>query len=152
MIDTALDGLSEIVLNAEPFEDFYRWVLRIAGLFLVSLGIMVFASPARARAFLKAQASTLLINCLEGALRLIVGVALLGFVSRVNGPDILRFFAVFIAVSALAILFLPSLHKWFARWAVPFALKIMPIYGAGALLIGLALLSYTVFHGYNASP
>ena len=78
-----MQGLSDLVLAAEPVSGAFRWVLRAASVFLIALAIMTFAAPARARMFLGAQGSTLLINTLEGVLRLIVGVALIGFAHAV---------------------------------------------------------------------
>jgi hypothetical protein len=138
-----MDGLADFIVNAEPVAGTYRWVLRAASVFLIVLGITTFAAPDRARAFLGAQASTLFINSVEGVLRLIVGVALIGFARGVAAPEVLSFAGAFLALSAVAILILPGIHKGFAAWAVPFALNILAVYGAGALVLGLALAWFT---------
>lgn len=138
-----MDMISEWALAIEPFAEAYRWALRAAAAFLIGLAAMTMVFPARARAFLAGQASTLCLNTLEGALRLVAGVALIGFAARTGLPAWLTLAGLFLAVTAVAMVLLPGLHRRYAQWAVPFALKILPVYAAGAFALGVALVWMT---------
>lgn len=134
-----MEAVSQWVLDIEPFPETYRWVLRAAAVYLIGLSAVIVLAQDRASAFLSGHASTILLNTLEGVLRLIAGVALIGFTAQAGLPAILSLAGLFLAISAVAMVLLPSLHRRYAAWAVPFTLKILPVYAAGALSLGLAL-------------
>ena len=139
-LEPVLDGL----VSLEPFSGFYLSVLRLAAVFLIALSLSVVFVPEQAKRFLSGYASSLLANSIEGVLRALVGLSLAGYAHEQGLGAILVLVGTFLVVSALAILLLPGLHKRFARWAVPFALRILPVYGAGAAVIGIALLAMTL--------
>ena len=143
-IMNTLEPLLDTLVRLEPFSGFYVSVLRLAAVFLIAVALSVLIMPEQAKRFLSGYASTLLVNSIEGVLRALVGLSLTGYAHQAGLSFILELAGVFLVVSALAILVLPGLHKSFARWAVPFALRILPVYGAGAAVIGIALLAMTL--------
>ncbi|HCR94925.1 MAG: hypothetical protein CMH91_04400 [Oceanicaulis sp.] len=140
---SALEPLLDGLVSLEPFSGFYLSVLRLAAVFLMALALSVLIIPEQAKHFLSGYASTLLVNSVEGVLRALVGLSLAGYAHQQGLSAILVLVGVFLVVSALVILLLPGLHKRFARWAIPFALRILPLYGAGAAVLGIGLFMIT---------
>jgi len=140
-----MDAIFGVITDLEPFHHFYFAILLATAVFLIGLGLVIFVAPERAKRFLSGFASTLSLNTLEALLRLLVGVSLAGFANNTGLPELVAYIGIFIAASAVVMLLLPSVHKRFGEWAIPFALKILPAYGAGAILLGIILGLTTLF-------
>lgn len=120
----ALTGLWQIV------------VLAAVGYLLV-LGVAAYVRPALSRRFLAGFAATRKANTVESLLRLLAGVAFIGASPGMRFSELFFWFGVVLAVTAVPMLLLPGLHGRYAAWAVPFAQRILPFYGAGAIGLGL---------------
>lgn len=131
-MDTLIHGLQQKGL----LTDLWRALIMIAAIFLLLFGGTALARPAKARNFLAGYASTAKLNALEAILRFIAGLAFIG------GAPILKFsqfylaFGIILAVTAVPMFFLHKQHQKFAAWAVPFAVKILPLYGMMSLIFG----------------
>ena len=138
--------MSQIVdaLNASNvLTIFWLSCLWVAAGFLLVLGLAIFFQKQRAVKFLGGYASSITINTLEALLRFLAGIAFVGASIYTKFPIVSFAFGVMLAVTAIPILLLPKLHSHFARWAIPFAIRILPVYGAGAILLS-GLLVYAL--------
>ena len=135
------------IVDALNFSDLMTtvWVICIwaAAVFLVALGLAIFLRRESATKFLQGYASSFTVNTLEALLRFLVGIAFVGGSIETKFPVAFFAFGVMLAITAIPILLFPKLHQQFARWAIPFAIHILPGYGAGSILLG-ALVIYAL--------
>ena len=139
--------MEQVTTWLRPDEDWVRAWLVVSGLcgaYLTGLGLLIFLKPGMAKAVLGGFAGGLLANSFEALVRAIAGVALMGVSPDTRFPAIFFVFGAFLLVSAIPMALLPRTHRRFASWAVPFALRIMPLFGALSIIFG-ALLLWAVF-------
>ncbi len=117
------------------------------GLFLIGFGVACVAAPERAVRFLSAFAQTARAHYAEQAVRLMVGVALVGYSSSTTQPEAVRLFGWIVVGTTLVLLCVPwRWHRRFAEAVVPPVLRHVTLLGVGALAAG-ALLLYAVTAG-----
>ena len=92
---------------------------------------------------LRSYASSVKINTLEALLRFLAGIAFIGASAQTKLPVAFFAFGMMLAATSVPILLLPKLHRQFASWAIPFAVRILPLYGAGSMLLS-ALFIYSL--------
>lgn len=113
----------------------------LAGLYFLGLGVACLVAPTKAQGFLLGFAGTAPAHYLELALRLAVGGA---FVLRAPWMMFSQTFAVFgwvLIVTSACLLALPwRWHQRFARWAVPQALRQLPLVAVASLGWGALVL------------
>ncbi len=115
-----------------------------AAAFLFTLGLAIFFQRERAIKFLEGYASSITVNTLEALLRLLVGVAFIGASTQTKFPLAIFAFGSMLVVTAIPIALLPKLHQRFARWAIPFAIRILPLHGAGSIFFS-GIIVYSLF-------
>ena len=117
-------------------------IVRLAGLYLVTLGVVAMLAPRRAASFLLGFARTARTHYLELAVRGIVGGA---FVLHVPRPPFASAFALFgwmLLLTTAALGVLPwRWHQAFARRAVPHAARHLTLVGVASLVLGGAILA-----------
>jgi len=113
----------------------------LAGLYLVGLAVLALAAPRAAERFLAMHASTAVAHVVELLLRLTVGVALLLYAPRMSFPTVFTAFGWVLVATTLGLLLMPwQLHRRFARWSVPRAVRHLPLLAVGSLGGGVVLL------------
>lgn len=122
----------------------WLWLVRCAALYLLGLGVSVFQQRELALRFLGGFAATTRANSLESVLRFAAGVAFIGASPQMRAPALFAVFGAVLAVTAIPMLLLPGVHKHYAAWAVPFAQRIAPLFGALALMLGALILFATL--------
>ncbi len=121
----------------------------LAGLFLVSLGVLALARPAIVREFLLGFATTPARHYTEIAVRVAVGMALVTSAPRMAGPEWVSAGGWILLVTSLAMLLVPwRAHRAFAQRAVPRALDFLPAIGLASIAMGAAIL--WALHGARA--
>ena len=108
----------------------------VCAIYLIVLGVMTFVRPALVRRFLEGYAASQRLNALEAGLRLLAGLAFMGASPAMHWSLAFFWFGVVLAASAIPMLFLYQTHKRYAVWAIPFAKRILPLYGVLALSLG----------------
>lgn len=125
-------------------------VIVLAALFLAWLAGTALLAPARAERFLLGFASTALKHGVELAIRLLVGGALVIAAPKMALQGAFLAFGWTLVASTLVLSVLPwRLHRRFAQFAVPIALKYLPAIGLVALA-GAAALIGSLFRGAAA--
>ena len=110
-------------------------------LFLLGLAILIFLDQPKAERFLRLFASTAQAHYTEQLLRLLVGLALVIFSPSMWFSAVFLAFGLVIAVSAVALLIMPwRWHHCFGQWAIPFAIRHIRWYAAGALALSACIL------------
>ena len=116
------------------------FIVALAGLFLLVLGCIALIRPARAQGFLLGFASTARVHFLELAIRLAVGLSFLGCWRVLEFGEVFRVVGWVLVLTTLVMLLVPwSVHRQFARWAVPKVLRYTPLIGASSIAMGLAV-------------
>lgn len=112
-----------------------------AGLFLAALGGVALVAPPLASRFLLGFASSPGKHYAELGVRLLLGCAFLVAAPRTMWPVALSLFGwVLLATTAVLLLVPWRWHHRFARWAVPEALRFLPLVGAASLVLGALIL------------
>ena len=114
-------------------------ILMAAAAYLIGLGLAALLRPKVAFGFLCLFAQTPRANLIEMACRFAVGVAFLVLAPHFPVPTLFRALGVILALSALVLLALPTLHRRFADRAVPAIGRMMPVIGATSLAMGIGL-------------
>jgi len=114
------------------------WLLLVgaSALFLVVLGLSALLLADHTKAFLRGFASTHELNALEAVLRLIAGFAFIGASNVMRFSEAFFYFGLVLASTAIIMFFMPNTHKRYAKWAVPFAIAILPFYGLMSITLG----------------
>jgi hypothetical protein len=121
-----------------------------AGVFIASIGVVSLVAPPRASRFLLGFASSPSKHYAELAIRFLVGGAFLIAAPRAVWPVALGAFGwVLIGTSAVLLLVPWHWHHRFARWAVPQALRFLPLVGVASVVMG-ALIVWAAVGGYAA--
>jgi hypothetical protein len=118
-----------------------------AGLFFLVLGYMALLAPSRASRFLLAFAGSPCKHYTELAVRLLVGGAFVLSAPLMAFSSGFNFFG-WVILSTTAVLFIVPwrLHHRFAQWAVPAALRFLPLLGSSSLTLG-CLVIWAVWRG-----
>lgn len=111
-------------------------------IYLMSLGALCWGAPGLAQRFFGGFAATARLNALEGGLRLLFGIGLIGHAPASRMPGLLAMIGLFLAVTACLLISLYPLHRAYARWAVPLVQRHVRLIGTTAfpLAAGLAFL------------
>jgi hypothetical protein len=129
-----------------------RVVVVIAGIYLVFLGVACLAAPAGARRFLLGFAGSAWKHYAELCTRLLLGAAFLLAAPRMAAPGAFTLFGWLLLGTTVGLLLLPwRWHHRFARWAVPEALRFLPLVGAASLVFG-ALVLWAAVGTFAAQP
>ena len=117
-------------------------VIAGAGIYLLVLGIAALRTPSRVESFLAKFANSAFSHYFEMSIRLVVGAALLHKSPSLPVSGIFQAFGWVLLVTTGVLLCVPwRWHQKFAKFAVPFAKRILPAVGVGSIVVGLALLS-----------
>jgi hypothetical protein len=120
------------------------------GIFLGVLGVVSLAAPHHAKRFLLGFAGSLSKHYAELAVRILVGGAFVMAAPRTPWPLALGVFGWVLLGTTVILLLVPwRLHHRFARWAVPKALRFLPLVGVASLALGAIILVAAV-RGYAA--
>lgn len=108
---------------------------------LLALAWTIAFRPRRAERFLSLFASSAKAHYLEQALRLIVGLALLGFAPSMRWSTGFEILGWLITVTAIGLLLIPwRWHHRFGRWAIPLVLRHLRWYALAAGTLGVFIL------------
>lgn len=130
--------MSEVVtvLNQHEALSIAWWlVVWVCIAYLVALGAVAFIRPSFVSRFFDGFAASWGANALEAALRLVAGLALMGASQAMKLSVTFFWFGAILAVTAVPMFFLHGLHRRYAGWAIPFAKRILPFFGAVALAL-----------------
>ena len=93
-------------------------------LYLLALGLMALAAPARAAAFLERFASSAFAHYLEAAIRLAVGGAFVVHAEKMLHGGVFLAFGWILVATTVGLLLVPwRWHHRFAQWSVPLAVR-----------------------------
>jgi hypothetical protein len=122
------------------------------GISLMVLAVSIVVTPARAERFLRGFASSALTHYAEQAIRLVVGLAIVGCAGSMRYPDLFRLFGWIIIASTTVLLLMPwQWHHRFATAVMPPVFKRRRWFALGAFALG-ALVLYSVLPVVQASP
>ena len=117
-------------------------VVLLAGVLLAGAGVAWLLRPKCGEAFLSRFAQSLRAHLLEMAARIVLGAALLAHAPRMAFGPVFEVFGWVLLLTSAALLLMPwRWHQRFAGWAVPFALRRLPLVAAGNVLIGIGLVA-----------
>lgn len=121
-----------------------------AGIFLCALGVVSLVSPPHAKRFLLGFAGSPSKHYAELAVRILVGSAFVMAAPHTPWPVALGVFGwVLLGTTGILLLVPWRWHHRFARWAVPEALRFLPLVGVTSLALGAIFLVAAV-RGYAA--
>jgi hypothetical protein len=113
----------------------WRLVVWACVAYLLVVGLMALLRPALAGRFLDGFAASQRANAAEAALRLVAGLGLMGASPAMKFSMAFFWFGALLAATALPMMFLHGLHRRYAGWAIPFAKRILGMYGVMALAL-----------------
>jgi hypothetical protein len=120
-------------------------VVVLTGLYLVALGVLSLAAPARARRFLSGFASSARIHYLELLLRVAAGGALVAYAPRMLFSAAHSLVGWILIITTVALLVVPwRWHRRFAQWGVPQALAHLGLLGIASLLLGALVVASVI--------
>jgi hypothetical protein len=118
----------------------------LSGIWLISVGILMFIKPRIAAEYLGKFASTNFINYLELTLRCIWGISLILYSELSKFPQFSKVFGIMLVITSFILFFVPrKLHSNYAVW---WAKRITPTYMRIASLVSFTFgifLIYAVF-------
>lgn len=117
----------------------WRIIVWVSAAYLIGLGILALVSPRYVRRFLEGFASSKRANTLESILRFIAGLGLVGASPEMRLSEAFFWFGVVLIATAIPMVFLYDLHRRYAGWAIPFAKRILPLFGVMAIVLGIIL-------------
>lgn len=124
------------------------FIVFIFALSLIGLTIAIYWKPATAKRFLNLFASSAKSHYSEQLLRLIAGGAVILFSSHMKYSLLFEYFGWLIVATAIFLLLIPwQWHHKFGRWAIPFVIRNINLYGIVSLALGLFML-YGFFKPY----
>ncbi|WP_339826773.1 hypothetical protein [uncultured Arenimonas sp.] len=127
-------------------------VVAMVAVFFVALGAASLVVPARASRFLLGFADSPYKHYAELAARFLVGGAFLLAAPRASWPGAFSVFGWVLVATTAGLLLVPwRWHHRFARWAVPEALRLLPLVGASSLVLG-GLVLWALFRGPDGGP
>lgn len=138
-----MDHIVQALTKHELLAWAWRLVVWASAAYLLILGALVFIRPAIVHQFFGGLASSNLVNFLEAALRLIVGLAFMAVSSETKYPLVFFWFGVALAVTAIPMMFLYRFHKRQEVWIIPLTKRILPLMGVIAIAFG-ALIVWAV--------
>jgi len=116
-------------------------VVVAAAFFFILLGIASLAVPDKAGRFLLGFASSAQKHYAELGIRFLVGGALVVHGPQAALPEVFRWFGWLLIATTAVLLLVPwRWHHGFAAWAVPQALRFLPLIGCCSLVLGGVLL------------
>ena len=120
-------------------------VLVIAtGVYFLGLAAACLLTPNRARNFLRKFASSGFAHYTEMTVRIIAGGALVLYAPHMAYSEAFTLFGWVLVISSSVLLLIPwRWHHQFGQWAIPFAIKILPLFALGSLALGASILYAT---------
>jgi hypothetical protein len=117
-------------------------VVGLAGVYLLSLGLAAIWRPAAASAFLLGFAASAPVHFLELAVRVLIGVCLLAAASSMPYANLFWFLGAVLVATSLPMVLVPwRVHRRFAEWVVPPALRHLGVIGVSSLAGGAFFLA-----------
>lgn len=119
-----------------------KWTIILFGIFFISVGLIMFFAPKKARQILRKAGSTNFINYAEITIRMIPATALILYSDFSKFPGYFKIFGWFMLITSLVLYFVPrQLHH---NFSLKCADIIKPLYfqliSPFAILIGIVLL------------
>lgn len=119
-----------------------KWTIILFGIFFISVGLIMFFAPKKARQILRKAGSTNFINYAEITIRMIPATALILYSNFSKFPGYFKIFGWFMLITSLVLYFVPrQLHH---NFSLKCADIIKPLYfqliSPFAILIGIVLL------------
>lgn len=105
-------------------------------LFLLIMGILCFTHPSAIKDFFDIFASTQQVHFIEQLIRLVVGIALVGFAPMMIYSGFFQAFSWLIIVTSLLLMVLPwQWHQKFAQQVMPYVKNHLQLYGVLSFLV-----------------
>lgn len=121
-------------------------VIALAGVYLLGLGGLSLAAPARARRFLASFASSASAHYLELAARMLVGASVLQFSPQMQYSQLFDFVGWVLVVTTILLLAIPWYwHRAIARRAVPIATAHLGLFALASAAMGSFVLLSAFF-------
>ena len=117
-------------------------ILWMTCLYLFGLGATMLFAPDRARRFLSAFAQTPTANLIEAVIRFTAGLAFVAAAPALDHPLAVRWFGIFLAVTALLFVGAPGLHRRFAGRSVAAILPFLSLLGVASITLAVLLAAY----------
>ena len=134
--------MNQIVQALTQYELGFMWRLVVWACiaYLLILGALVFIRPAVVNRFIEVfAASGPFISFLEVALRLIASLAFVAVSPETKFPVVFFWIGAVLAITAIPMMFLHRFQTSQAVWAIPFAKRILPLMGVGAIAVGVLI-------------
>lgn len=117
-------------------------IVVVAGLYLCALAAVSIFAPSRARSFLLGFATSQRLHFIELLVRIIVGGAFVIYAPSMFLPSVFGFFGWLLVGTTAGLILLPwQWHQRFAQYAVPRAIRFLPLIGLCSLALGLFILA-----------
>jgi hypothetical protein len=111
------------------------------GVFMAGFGILTIAKPSATARFVTSFASSRKTHVIEMLFRVSFGAALIRLAGNMSQPPLFWALGWAIVVSSVVLLALPwRVHRRFAAGVLPFIVRRLRLYGAGALAFGMFVL------------
>jgi len=112
-------------------------VVGLAAIYLLVFGMFAVAAPSRITVYLHGFASSAGLHATELIVRLVVGIAFVGYASQMQFDALFRAFGWILVITTIGLAALPwRWHERFARAAVPAAIRYHPLIGIAAIAAG----------------
>lgn len=119
-------------------------VVIATGLYFIGLSAVCLLAPDKARNFLRKFASSGFAHYLEMTIRIVAGGALITHAPDMAYSGAFNLFGWVLVISSAALLLVPwRWHHRFGQWAIPFAIRILPLFAALSLVLGASILYAT---------
>jgi uncharacterized protein YjeT (DUF2065 family) len=112
-------------------------VVLLFAIYLLWFGALAVAAPSRASRYLQGFASSMRLHVLELLVRLVVGVAFVGYASHMQFGGAFHAFGVVLVFTTLGLALLPwRWHQRIAQTSVPAAVRYLPMIGIVSIAAG----------------
>lgn len=120
-------------------------IILLTGGYLISLALFLLLLPARGERFLSGFAGSAFAHYLEVSLRLVAGGAMLLYAPQMLFSDFFVIFGWILVLTTFGLAIIPwRLHRRFASWAVPFAVRRLRLVAFVSFLFGGFVLASVV--------
>ncbi len=114
-----------------------RLVVVLVGCYLLALGLVAWMAPARAERFLGGFAGSARAHYLELSLRLVAGWAVLASAPHMLFPGFFTLFGWVLLLTTAGLFAIPwRLHRRFAEWGVPRAMRHLKLVAVASFALG----------------
>lgn len=95
-----------------------KWIIIVFGIYLMAAGVLMLASPAKAKQTIQKAGSTNFINYAEILLRMLPAAALIYFASFSRFPQAFSLFGWLMLSTSIILLFVPrKIHHQYTLWS-----------------------------------